>query len=211
MGIFDQIESISPLGGEVSFALLSRFTGSAWSLSQLGSYNGSFLSSADSQSVLQFCSRFTVSFVEQAFHSVNFTGSARRRHLAQCLLLSRTSVVKTTINFDSNTRTFQFESCNFLTSSFGQSWHCLDFVMFTGEELVINGCLNILSHLSFLSQYVVVSQFTMTQFDIKDFSTTAPIFSGMIISEKTFGDCPLSSFTFDIYLGTSWTQSTAQI
>ena len=27
----------------------------------------------------------------------------------------------------------------------------------------------------------------------------------MIISEKIFGDCPLSSFTFDIYLGTSWT------
>ena len=38
----------------------------------------------------------------------------------------------------------------------------------------------------------------------------APFLCGSIISDEIFGDCPLSSFTFDIYLVTSWTQSTAE-
>ena len=39
---------------------------------------------------------------------------------------------------------------------------------------------------------------------------SAPFLSISIVSDKIFGDCPLSSFTFDIYLGTSWTQLTAE-
>ena len=31
---------------------------------------------------------------------------------------------------------------------------------------------------------------------------TSPLIFGMIISGKIFGNCPLSSFTFAIYLGT---------
>ena len=35
------------------------------------------------------------------------------------------------------------------------------------------------------------------------FPPQPPFSPSMIISERIFGDCPLSSFTFDIYLGTS--------
>ena len=37
----------------------------------------------------------------------------------------------------------------------------------------------------------------------RTFLPQPPFSPGMIISEKIFGDCPLSSYTFDIYLGTS--------
>ena len=36
-----------------------------------------------------------------------------------------------------------------------------------------------------------------------------PFWSSLIISDKIFGDCQLRSFTFEWYLGTSWTESTA--
>ncbi len=37
-----------------------------------------------------------------------------------------------------------------------------------------------------------------------------PFWSSLIISDKIFGDCQLRSFTFEWYLGTSWTQSSSE-
>ena len=38
-----------------------------------------------------------------------------------------------------------------------------------------------------------------------------PFWSSLIISDKIFGDCQLRSFTFEWYLGTSWTQSSSEL
>ena len=48
------------------------------------------------------------------------------------------------------------------------------------------------------------------KWEIGIFPPQPPFSPGMIISEKIFEDCPLFSFTFAIYLGTSWTQPTAE-
>ena len=48
------------------------------------------------------------------------------------------------------------------------------------------------------------------KWEIGIFTPQHPFFPGIIISDKLFGACPLSSFTFDIYLGTSWIQPTAE-
>ena len=37
-----------------------------------------------------------------------------------------------------------------------------------------------------------------------------PFWSSLIISDKIFGNCQLRSFTFEWYLGTSWTQSSSE-
>ena len=42
------------------------------------------------------------------------------------------------------------------------------------------------------------------------FLTLAPLFWISIISDEIFEDCPVSSFTFALYLGTCWTQPTAE-
>ena len=47
----------------------------------------------------------------------------------------------------------------------------------------------------------------LRKWEIGIFPPQSPFSPGMIISENLFGDCPPSS---DIYLGTSWTQSTEE-
>jgi len=37
-----------------------------------------------------------------------------------------------------------------------------------------------------------------------------PFWSSLIISDKIFGDCQLRSFTFEWYLGSTWTQSSSE-